>query len=270
MMDEAGRVPSPPKKRPVNTTTTAAAADKTQPSWLKSERLPRQTTAALATGPPTPSAAFAAASSMYVGHGPTHIEPAVVHATQGAASSKPSGSGSPVKAVFPAKAEKTDKVTLSVTHPPQTARPQSASPHTRTADPASDARVVEPRQPAPRKLSPRQMEAALALERADVAVQAARAAGDDRLAAWWARLDSNGNGVVSLAELDKWLQETLPGLRNAPAMAQARKLTLSRVGGGNDDAFVVGWLVGCYPSLFALSVFCWSACCAHAQKDKKK
>jgi len=52
----------------------------------------------------------------------------------------------------------------------------------------------------------------------------------------WRRLDFNGNNIVSLAEIDKWVKETYPILDSKPAMMRAYKKTTLRDGDG--DAWV--------------------------------
>ena len=47
----------------------------------------------------------------------------------------------------------------------------------------------------------------------------------------WNALDYNGNGHVSLAEIDRWIQNSFPILNNKPAMMRAYKNTTH---GGND------------------------------------
>jgi len=51
----------------------------------------------------------------------------------------------------------------------------------------------------------------------------------------WSRLDFNGNGVVSLAEIDKFVVESYPLLNHKPALIRAQKATLSQ---GNGDDWV--------------------------------
>jgi len=50
----------------------------------------------------------------------------------------------------------------------------------------------------------------------------------------WARLDFNGNGIVSMAELDKWIKETYPMLGNPRAMMRAHIKT-TRLDGDGDE-----------------------------------
>jgi Ca2+-binding EF-hand superfamily protein len=61
---------------------------------------------------------------------------------------------------------------------------------------------------------------------------------DEKLAELWKAIDFNGNGKVSLAEIDKIIVEKYPVLNNKPAMMRAYKKTTSRVGGGDGDAWV--------------------------------
>lgn len=49
----------------------------------------------------------------------------------------------------------------------------------------------------------------------------------------WSGLDFNGNGVVSLAEIDKWVVESYPLLNHKPALIRAQKATLEQ--GDGDD-----------------------------------
>ncbi len=64
------------------------------------------------------------------------------------------------------------------------------------------------------------------------------------------RLDSNGNGRVSLAEIDKFVSEQYPILNNKPALMRTYKLTISPEGGGDGDDWVVS---------FIFHLFCWVA-----------
>jgi len=87
--------------------------------------------------------------------------------------------------------------------------------------------------------------------------EAARSLGTDdvsNLDAMWSRLDVNGNSLVSLAEIDKWVTEQATGasegegddgsenfwkrMNHKPALMRAYKLTTSREGGGDGDAYV--------------------------------
>merc|ERR1719191_378043 len=60
------------------------------------------------------------------------------------------------------------------------------------------------------------------------------------LKALWKRLDFNGNGVVSLAEIDKLVVEMVQGgtwpewLNNKPALMRAYKKTILKDGDGDD------------------------------------
>lgn len=49
----------------------------------------------------------------------------------------------------------------------------------------------------------------------------------------WRELDFNGNNVVSLAEIDKWVVDKYPVLNHKPALIRAQKATLAE-GNGND------------------------------------
>jgi hypothetical protein len=51
----------------------------------------------------------------------------------------------------------------------------------------------------------------------------------------WTALDFNGNGHVSLAEIDRWVQEAYPALNNKSALMRAYKKTTQ---GGNKNDFV--------------------------------
>merc|ERR1719382_35113 len=44
----------------------------------------------------------------------------------------------------------------------------------------------------------------------------------------WNTLDFNGNGVVSLAEIDKWVVENYPLLNHKPALMRCYKQTMER------------------------------------------
>jgi Ca2+-binding EF-hand superfamily protein len=50
----------------------------------------------------------------------------------------------------------------------------------------------------------------------------------------WSRLDFNGNGIVSLAEIDKWAVETYPLLNHKPALMRCYKCTIVK-GKHHDD-----------------------------------
>merc|ERR1712232_975458 len=49
----------------------------------------------------------------------------------------------------------------------------------------------------------------------------------------WHELDFNGNNIVSLAEIDKWVVENYPLLNHKPALMRAYKRTI-REGNGDD------------------------------------
>jgi len=55
-----------------------------------------------------------------------------------------------------------------------------------------------------------------------------------QLDAQWRSLDFNGNGIVSLAELDKWVVQSFPLLNNKSALRRAFIRTTSRDGDGDD------------------------------------
>jgi len=55
----------------------------------------------------------------------------------------------------------------------------------------------------------------------------------DKLRKMWTRLDFNGNGVVSLAEIDKFVVEAYPILNHKPALMRAYKKTI-KDGDGDD------------------------------------
>ena len=62
----------------------------------------------------------------------------------------------------------------------------------------------------------------------------------EKLSALWKNLDFNGNGKVSLAEIDKMIV-SIPGFQkfnNKPALMRAYKRTISRAGGGDGDDWV--------------------------------
>lgn len=50
----------------------------------------------------------------------------------------------------------------------------------------------------------------------------------------WSHLDYNGNGIVSLAEIDKWAVENYPLLNHKPAMMRCYKCTI-KTGSHHDD-----------------------------------
>jgi len=50
----------------------------------------------------------------------------------------------------------------------------------------------------------------------------------------WRSLDFNGNGIVSLAEIDKWVVERYPLLNSKPALMRAYKKTTLKDGNGDD------------------------------------
>jgi hypothetical protein len=50
----------------------------------------------------------------------------------------------------------------------------------------------------------------------------------------WSVLDVNGNGIVSLAEVDRWIVQTFPLLNHKPALMRAFVRTTKREGDGDD------------------------------------
>lgn len=56
----------------------------------------------------------------------------------------------------------------------------------------------------------------------------------DLRTALWRGLDFNGNGIVSLAEIDKWVVERYPLLNSKPALMRAYKKTTLKDGNGDD------------------------------------
>jgi len=59
-----------------------------------------------------------------------------------------------------------------------------------------------------------------------------------KLSKLWNRLDYNGNGIVSLAEVDKLVVERYPQLNHKPALMRAFKWACSAAGGGDGDSWV--------------------------------
>lgn len=55
--------------------------------------------------------------------------------------------------------------------------------------------------------------------------------GNKGVAKLWKRLDFNGNNLVSLAEIDKWVVENYPLLNHKPALIRAQQATLEEGGG---------------------------------------
>jgi Ca2+-binding EF-hand superfamily protein len=55
-----------------------------------------------------------------------------------------------------------------------------------------------------------------------------------QLDALWRALDFNGNGIVSLAELDKWIVQSFPLLNNKAALRRAFVRTTTKDGDGDD------------------------------------
>jgi len=60
----------------------------------------------------------------------------------------------------------------------------------------------------------------------------------DKLRKMWNVIDFNGNGKVSLAEIDKWVVEQYPLLNHKPALMRAYKSAISVEGGGDGDDWV--------------------------------
>ena len=58
-----------------------------------------------------------------------------------------------------------------------------------------------------------------------------------KLKVLWARMDSNGNGSISLAEIDQLVEQRYPLLNNKPALMRAYKQTCLK-DGGDGDAFI--------------------------------
>ena len=56
----------------------------------------------------------------------------------------------------------------------------------------------------------------------------------DELNKMWQALDCNGNGIVSLAEVDRWIVEQFPLLNHKPALMRAFITTTKREGDGDD------------------------------------
>merc|ERR1719203_1922659 len=56
---------------------------------------------------------------------------------------------------------------------------------------------------------------------------------NSKLKKMWGVLDFNGNNIVSLAEIDKWVVENYPVLNHKPALMRAYKKTI-REGNGDD------------------------------------
>ncbi|CAJ1353909.1 unnamed protein product [Effrenium voratum] len=56
--------------------------------------------------------------------------------------------------------------------------------------------------------------------------------------ALWRLLDFNGNGIVSLAEIDRLVVDQYPLLNHKPALMRAYQKTISKPGGGDGDAWV--------------------------------
>lgn len=50
----------------------------------------------------------------------------------------------------------------------------------------------------------------------------------------WSALDSNGNGIVSLAEVDRWIVNAFPLLDHKPALMRAFVTATKREGDGDD------------------------------------
>ena len=50
----------------------------------------------------------------------------------------------------------------------------------------------------------------------------------------WQALDVNGNGIVSLAEVDRFIVNAFPLLNNKPALMRAFVCTTKKEGNGDD------------------------------------
>ena len=61
-------------------------------------------------------------------------------------------------------------------------------------------------------------------------------------------MDVNGNGVCSLAEIDKWVVERWPVLNNKPALMRAYHATIDR-----DDSEADAWVVSVFPYYYFYS-----------------
>lgn len=59
-----------------------------------------------------------------------------------------------------------------------------------------------------------------------------------KLAKLWNRIDYNGNGLVSLAEIDKLVVDQYPQLNHKPALMRAYKWACSAASGGDGDDWV--------------------------------
>jgi Ca2+-binding EF-hand superfamily protein len=57
----------------------------------------------------------------------------------------------------------------------------------------------------------------------------------EECAALWSKFDYNGNGILSLAELDKATSELWPGLDHKPAIMRAYKAADRQSGGSGQD-----------------------------------
>eukprot|EP00055_Hartaetosiga_balthica_P009310 m.36729 g.36729 ORF g.36729 m.36729 type:complete len:589 (+) comp6695_c0_seq2:108-1874(+) len=59
-------------------------------------------------------------------------------------------------------------------------------------------------------------------------------ASKEKIASSWKAIDFNGNNIVSLAEIDKWVGEKYPVLNSKPALMRAYKKTVTSAGGDGD------------------------------------
>merc|ERR1711972_1264666 len=57
-----------------------------------------------------------------------------------------------------------------------------------------------------------------------------------KIKSMWHTLDFNGNGIVSLAEIDKWVVENYPLLNHKPALMRCYKCTVAQ--GSTHDGWV--------------------------------
>lgn len=62
---------------------------------------------------------------------------------------------------------------------------------------------------------------------------------DDKMSLMWKALDFNNNGIVSLAEIDKFVVERYPILNNKPALMRAYRRTCSKADNGDGGDFVL-------------------------------
>lgn len=67
----------------------------------------------------------------------------------------------------------------------------------------------------------------------------------------WSSLDVNGNGIVSLAEFDRWVVNAYPLLNHKPALMRAFMRTTKTEGGGEDFVHRKDFATVCLIVLFA-------------------